>query len=1238
MKKLNGFLLSSLLLVSCAKERPFEEVYKDPLIASKATIDTDSEFLYVPNSQGVPRFTSSMAPFVQGNERIVKFRFKESGLVAYQMDQSAEFSDNPLNNKPVLTIPVDYKSYRCRENGNKECTNAEEENSELQWFEKDRFIPKFESVIVHEADSIGLPDSSDSCFFERDTKLVHREVTRDVVNFELEKTYEFSKSPGCVEQLWYDSDSYEEFLNRLDDNGAFHVRVFFSFVKLEKIADKQYEKIEYPTADQGIFGFFKTSIREKNVNREEETKFLMNRWSPNKDVVEYYLSDEFAKPQNEYLKRATHLAFDRMNKTLERGGVKLRLHLNDPSNKKPGDLRNSMIILIEDLASPLLGYGPTVANPRTGEIIKGHVNMYKGSLESYAPYTYDSLRFFEEQERRRNSNIPEEVKSLAEGSVSSELISSVRSHHEKKNEKTRGDLLGSRNFNVEKALNFYNQPKPKNFTERLANKIKTAQTNGQFLSNEEKAIRHTLNEVVEKAKIFEILRRNSVYTVDMFNFDNLGKEALPEVNQIKGVRDENGILLPWERLDLEQQKKLTEVLVVHAYVPTLVHEVGHNLGLRHNFEGSVDKENFYAHDDHNDLGIRNSRYSSIMDYAYSSLNELSTFGKYDLAALKFAYNREVELVDGSTQKVDGPLFTKRGQIKEFKFCTDENAGASLTCNRFDEGSNESEIARHMVESYESAYQYRNLKGRRKNFNDIGVWRYLISTYNRMMDFRSIHESWQGLYVFLKQYNLESVMNGCTDGQRAQFPDLCELSDKVNDANKVVGRYMLDLVKSPDLTCHVLLSAKDGDRQILKNRSLFLKLSEDIEDIRLPLPDNKGFYRPTDCFNEGVKKNYADNFKSILVRQCAQTGVPTGVCQQNISVDVVMAGQAGQFHNDVSKASRTDETSLVGDLEIRGNWVDKLLAIDVLTNRDLMTTAGASNHLSFADMPMFKGEIENLIRHLALGEPLIGQVPFRAVDGTEYHSTEMFDVNIKTKVHRLKNFLQIFFKFPDFDNYDFAPVLLEQAASASYESLNNLPRDLEIIKDRTAFRDSFTAVYLDRVRDNRDFGSAIVSSIDIPGLGKSLGATESNTIALELIKRVKGEDADKIKELREKIAAADGEGEAREEGRGLKIANKVIGIQEVAGRISRDLLELDQVVSEGHGPAEIGQILEKRIGKRRASTAFGIMLEIGKAPETELEAELREVDLTDLKLAVASEEEEKEMREKFQKSLISLPAR
>jgi hypothetical protein len=99
-------------------------------------------------------------------------------------------------------------------------------------------------------------------------------------------------------------------------------------------------------------------------------------------------------------------------------------------------------------------------------------------------------------------------------------------------------------------------------------------------------------------------------------------------------------------------------LLPYVWVPTLVHEFGHNLGLRHNFYGSTDTENFYSKEESQALGMRKAvTYSSIMDYAPKTNNELSVMGKYDIAALKFAYAGQVETKSG--QNVD---YVKVGKV------------------------------------------------------------------------------------------------------------------------------------------------------------------------------------------------------------------------------------------------------------------------------------------------------------------------------------------------------------------------------------------------------------------------------------------------------------------------------------------------------------------------------------------------------------------------------------------------
>ncbi|MEF1341878.1 MoxR-like ATPase, partial [Vibrio rotiferianus] len=45
-------------------------------------------------------------------------------------------------------------------------------------------------------------------------------------------------------------------------------------------------------------------------------------------------------------------------------------------------------------ANGLLGYGPSVSNPMTGEIIKAHVNQYAGVARTGVPFYWDNLARF----------------------------------------------------------------------------------------------------------------------------------------------------------------------------------------------------------------------------------------------------------------------------------------------------------------------------------------------------------------------------------------------------------------------------------------------------------------------------------------------------------------------------------------------------------------------------------------------------------------------------------------------------------------------------------------------------------------------------------------------------------------------------------------------------------------------------------------------------------------------------
>lgn len=1130
-----NYLLSTIILAGlvagCAKDRAFDELYKESGeagVRAKSELDTTAEFLYVPTSQGVPRFTKAMAPFVQGKERIIKFKFEEDAIVAYQMEKNPSFTDNTLNNKPILKIPVEYKNFRCAENDNGECTNREEENTELEWFQKDKFVADYSGVEVLEADSLDLPTSSDPCFSPIGDKLIKEslKLTKTDLNFTIEKTYQFSNSPGCVEDLWYSSNGYQDFLKQLDKTGgAFKTRVHYSFARLDSIASKNYVAIDYPVEDHGIFGFFTTSEEHKNSNGQNVDSFVLNRWNPEKKVIEYYLSDEFSKPENKYLKVASYFAFDRMNKALERDGVNLRLNLNEPAGKNPGDLRNTMVVLIEDIASNLLGYGPTVANPRTGEIVKGHTNMYKGSLESYAPYTYDSIVFLEKQIQNQEEKLPAAIRSnkiaKTEHAVNLEkqnkeelihrildLTGKMIQEENKKSGKLDLHNHAKEGFTLNTRPSRSNLPKMSEL-KKIQNMVFEKNAAKALLSKFKDKDSDFYKQLSKDAKIREILHKN-VYTSDMFNFQSLGKASVKEINNVAGIRNSDGTLKLWIELKDEQKRELTQILARHAYVPTLIHEIGHNLGLRHNFEGSVDKDNFYSKEDREELKIEGgSVYSSIMDYAYSSLNELSTFGRYDTAALKFAYNREVELKDGTIAKVEGvdqnnkfvqvPLH-KIPSLREFKFCTDENAGSSLTCNRFDEGVNELEIMNHYVAKHAEEYAYKNVKNRSRNFNDnSGARRYLVNTFYTMIDVRQIHEGWQALHSYLSQFRgFENLaITGCTVEQRDQLGDFCDYVGNIAKANDVAGRFFLDIIKSPDLTCNLIINGTLGDEKVIENLSLNLPLSNFMDEMRFKLPGDAGFYKPSTCFD----KNIVPVLKAELAQQFCQRN-PN--CVSALTLDINVAGEAGKLHNDVAAVPRKGEVRYTGDLEVRGNWIEKAFAMEFLVSKDLWTTSGAKLHLSYVDHPVFKKEIQNVVEHLLYGAELENPIEFTAKNGTKYPSSEPMNLNAKTKVPRLKETISNFIPLKDKEDFSIGPVLTLIARKNSFTNVSDAENEEEYLA-RNEFYDSLNGYSTSLTLSSDSFGGQVIETFKDQRF--AYGATARNTVALKLIKNLNG-DLDK----------------------------------------------------------------------------------------------------------------------------------
>lgn len=882
MIRLMGALTVALTLGSCAKQRDYKEVYKDQVVSS-----TDKsgllkhEYLYVPSQLESPHSNNATFPGWMGQERIVKFKFTEKELVAETVIDDARFSGNSANNKPVVSIPVSHIQYRCADNGAGECANREEEANDIPWQQRNQFKPTVEAMTVADANTLPIEIDKlfgDNCNSEIGSRVISANFSEDAVNIEVEKTYR--ANIDCLSEL----DSLSDL--------TFNVRHMHSFIRRDKLIAKDYQAVKYPQTDENTFGFFTTDKFKLSVdNRPEERgeEVLMNRWNPKRKTIPYVLSSNFDKPEMKRVKEATLESIQAVNNAFKAANVDLKIEVKENNGANFGDLRNSMIVLVEDpQATGVIGYGPSIADPRTGEIVSARTVMYLGTMKKFVRSTWDE--------------VVAEAKALEASTALAGGTGNLVRHFGQPNAQNQVPdfQLAKDTPAKQKAREFLKKLQPKIDLEKAIARGEISEIgapapvrNGSTplvraddatIKKLQKDLLRQRESKVVKAQLFDTedpvaarearlntLTRYNVYPADYVNFT--GAIKLANLDELKDLPK-----VEWEELTDAQQEKVVEVILPYVWVPTLVHELGHNMGLRHNFAGSEDKANFYSQEEAAHFGHNHPmQYSSIMDYGYHNLNELRVMGKYDVAALRYGYNRQVEKTDGSVVEVATTLAempaAERENLKDFRYCTDENTGINAGCRRFDEGTNYTEIAQHLTRAYEESYKRANLRNGRRSFSDTTDGGYLQRIANTYFDLRPFFESYemiQAKYGFAENHPIWT--------QNEFLKDL-------KQATLVARQALMAPMLVPSTTC--LVQNEAGE----------------IEDY--PMQALGGFF--PSCFHPDAVE------------------VLTGAGLKPL-------GQLGKsFRNEKFE---TSTNPYVDQIDVRGTWADKLLSPIFLTSRRL----------------------------------------------------------------------------------------------------------------------------------------------------------------------------------------------------------------------------------------------------------------------------------------------------------------
>lgn len=987
INKFSPILLMAIVAVGCAKKESYEEVYKPKVKAKKAFFTADKDgfsekkYLYVPMTLGTPRKVADANPFYQGGTKLVKLHWSKKGIEVVDMEKDERFSDNPLNNNPVLLIPGEYKQFDCKEDVNGDCSNVEEEVTDLEWYQKSNFEQDPSELKVREVNMLDLTNiDGSSCVTMEGKRVVNTEIIADeVYNIEIEKTYKLKDSWRCIRRN-YLSDNFSQ--------NSFKVRFFYSMVALDKLATPGYKPLAYPKQDHQTFGYFKSESSKLNPNFDSQRldkTYLANRWDPRKKVLTYYLSASYGKPQNKHILEATMKSLKVMNKNLEASGAKFRLNFilqNKENEKSPGDLRYNSIVLIDDpLANGLLGYAPTVKNPETGEIVQGHINMYGGVLASGTRWSYENaVDVMEEQYQSKQTvkkaNITVVNSALYENGIPSTLIdiNIEESGVNKPNTNVAASMITPSSHVYSNAVS-KNGKQPVRFLNHAAmvNDIASKEDHKVFMDHLLSGKLESQNELdkmnLELMKTQASQNMNGVHSPEFFPIAGTTKVVYPELLKIKNILDSRGVLKRWNKLNQSQKDEIAKISIVRRYTSTFVHEMGHSLGLRHNFAGSVDKDNFYTDKETRDIlkvggmtteqinKVKAPAYSSVMDYAGSDFNELASFGKYDVAALKYSYAGKVKLSSGKDIEVDqseglvgikAKLASEGLSLASYTFCTDENAGASTTCNRFDEGTNEVEIAKHKVLRYKNYYRYRNFRDGREDFSTTGIGEYIVGRYN---EFGRIRNAVEDFEFFMQFFGQETMENGCSKEQLEQWKDqeYCEWISNRRQAVLDTADFFLEILKTPDHTCAIALKSNPTEVVAFYKLKMLFERSSSTKEI------------VTTCFDEDVKKFLAT------------AGGP--------EQELIVVGEAGKYLNSF-KGNDSIHT-YASDRTVRGIWVDKVMAMRSLYQRVSRTEINDVDHYALVDHPLVKAKVQNYIDHLTSGALLDDPVPFKNDKGEEF---------------------------------------------------------------------------------------------------------------------------------------------------------------------------------------------------------------------------------------------------------------
>ena len=530
---------------------------------------------------------------------------------------------------------------------------------------------------------------------------------RALLELDLQKITSAGITDGTTQLLDLEVDqNYFSFsvLNMVGSKGR---KIHYSFLRADQGRAPYSPKLSFKN-DRNLFGFF-TSEKPFIANWEYYTegdfnkRIFMSRMNPDQKEIVFHLSVGSPAWLEDIAERAVSAWDKTFEQAMKETGKTIKVRF-DKDRVQLGDLRYNVIHMVETLNEDgLLGFGPSVADPETGEIISATTNVYVNSTKAIAASTI------------RQFMIDRLEKRLERGTISIDPVTAPVLN-----------VAASKVVEAKKSGSTFGKTSIEEFQKGLK---KNSKDQCQFAEHAMMNANDTdiLNYCPEIEKVIE-----QHASLDFMS---------------RGVSDAN-----WEKVWLDSKPAILECatkITRGKLLSTIIHEMGHNFGLRHNFYGSYDKQNFKSVTSiFGEKIVAHS--SSIMEYTDWAEDRLTETGPYDVAAIRFGYGEQVETNDGKIVSIDQTKSLDNKSLKPYLFCSDEVAytGLSAFCKTDDAGTNPKEVVQFYIDRYKRTEALRKLRRVRRVSADPEA----VASYNLTQTFlplKDIYDEWRyqlGEYV------------------------------------------------------------------------------------------------------------------------------------------------------------------------------------------------------------------------------------------------------------------------------------------------------------------------------------------------------------------------------------------------------------------------------------------------------------------------------------------------------------